>query len=242
MGKNSIQSNLTKDDLIAEIRLTLGADFILSLMELIVGGKDGLQPVERTVIDRCVRQMYREHLQDPETSKMPTLQTLYDLLCSQPEGEAVRLATALEIYVSGSLNVFNHETNVDLNRRLVCLDLKKLGAGLRTIAMLIMQDLVNSQEMCIRDRHHPVAHINPHMGYRAGAVIGSREKDNVAGLCLGGRNDSTLVVNALRRGTGQVVDAAGRVHPADKARIVKGLSLIHILVAASFPVTGFKVV
>ena len=68
-------------------------------------------------------------------------QTLYDLLCSQPEGEAVRLATALEIYVSGSLNVFNHETNVDLNRRLVCLDLKKLGAGLRTIAMLIMQDM-----------------------------------------------------------------------------------------------------
>ena len=125
--------------------LTLKSDFILSMCELIVGGKDGLQPVERTVIDRCVRQMYREHLQNPEISKMPTLQTLYDLLCSQPEGEAVRLATALEIYVSGSLNVFNHETNVDLNRRLVCLDLKKLGAGLRTIAMLIMQDLVNSQ-------------------------------------------------------------------------------------------------
>ena len=93
-------------------------------------------------------------------------------------------------------------------------------------------------------KHHPAAHINPHMGYRAGAVIGSREKDNVAGLCLGGGNDSTLVVNALRRGTGQVVDAAGRVHPADKARTVKGggragatpyigpadvlLSLIHI--------------
>ena len=125
--------------------LALKADFILSLCELVVGGKEGLKPVEKTVIDRCVRQMYREHLQDPETSKMPTLQTLYDLLCSQPEGEAVRLATALEIYVSGSLNVFNHETNVDLNRRLVCLDLKKLGAGLRTIAMLIMQDLVNSQ-------------------------------------------------------------------------------------------------
>ena len=85
--------------------MALKADFILSLMELIVGGKDGLQPVERTVIDRCVRQMYREHLQNPETAKMPTLQTLYDLLCSQPEGEAVRLATALEIYVSGSLNV-----------------------------------------------------------------------------------------------------------------------------------------
>lgn len=70
--------------------------------------------------------------------------------------------------------------------------------------------------------HHPVAHINPHMGHRAGAVIGSREKDNVAGLCLGGGNDSALVVNALRRGTGQVVDAAGRVHPADETRTVKG--------------------
>ena len=139
---NPMDIDLSFDE---ENPMALKADFILSLMELIVGGKDGLQPVERTVIDRCVRQMYREHLQDPETSKMPTLQTLYDLLCSQPEGEAERLATALEIYVSGSLNVFNHETNVDLNRRLVCLDLKKLGAGLRTIAMLIMQDLVNSQ-------------------------------------------------------------------------------------------------
>ena len=139
---NPMDIDLSFDE---ENPMALKADFILSLMELIVGGKDGLQPVERTVIDRCVRQMYREHLQNPETSKMPTLQTLYDLLCSQPEGEAVRLATALEIYVSGSLNVFNHETNVDLNRRLVCLDLKKLGAGLRTIAMLIMQDLVNSQ-------------------------------------------------------------------------------------------------
>ena len=139
---NPMDIDLSFDE---ENPMALKADFILSLMELIVGGKDGLQPVERTVIDRCVRQMYREHLQDPETSKMPTLQTLYDLLCSQPEGEAVRLATALEIYVSGSLNVFNHETNVDLNRRLVCLDLKKLGAGLRTIAMLVMQDLVNSQ-------------------------------------------------------------------------------------------------
>ena len=42
--------------------------------------------MERTVIDRCVRQMYREHLQNPETAEMPTLQTLYDLLCAQPEG------------------------------------------------------------------------------------------------------------------------------------------------------------
>ena len=139
---NPMDIDLSFDE---ENPMALKADFILSLMELIVGGKDGLQPIDRTVIDRCVRFMYREHIQHPEKKQMPTLQDLYELLCKQPEAEASRLATSLEIYVSGSLNVFNHETNVDLNRRLVCLDLKKLGAGLRTIAMLIMQDLVNSQ-------------------------------------------------------------------------------------------------
>ncbi len=125
--------------------MALKSDFILSLCELIVGGKDGLQPVERTVIDRCVRLVYRDCVLNPARAKMPTLQDLYELLRKQPEPEAKRLATALEIYVAGSLNVFNNETNVDLNSRLVCLDLKQLGAGLRTIAMLIMQDLVWSR-------------------------------------------------------------------------------------------------
>lgn len=122
--------------------MALKADFILSLMELIVGGKDGLQPVERTVIDRCTRLVYRDLLMHPETAAAPTLQDLHTVLCDQPEPEAKRLATALEIYVCGSLNVFNNPTNVDLESRVVCLDLKQLGAGLRTIAMLIMQDLV----------------------------------------------------------------------------------------------------
>ncbi len=77
--------------------LALKADFILSLMELIVGGKDGLQPVERTVIDRCVRLLYRDFITNPGTAKMPTLQDLYALLCEQPEAESKRLATSLEI-------------------------------------------------------------------------------------------------------------------------------------------------
>jgi len=92
--------------------LALKADFILSLMELVVGGKDGLQPVERTVIDRCTRLVYRDVLQNPDTAPMPILQDLYELLNQQPEAEAKRLAVALEIYCSGSLNVFNHRTNV----------------------------------------------------------------------------------------------------------------------------------
>ncbi|MDL2233098.1 hypothetical protein LJC63_05900, partial [Ruminococcaceae bacterium OttesenSCG-928-L11] len=87
---------------------TLKSDFILSLCELIVGSKDGLQPVEKTIIDRCVRLVYREFLIDPVPERMPILEDLYNLLRAQTEPEAQRLATALEIYVSGSLNVFKN--------------------------------------------------------------------------------------------------------------------------------------
>ena len=121
--------------------LALKADFILSLMELVVGGKDGLQPVERTVIDRCTRLVYHDVLQNPETAEMPILQDLYELLTVQPEPEAKRLATALEIYCSGSLNVFNHRTNVDTDKRVICIVLNKLGAGLRKIAMHVTNEL-----------------------------------------------------------------------------------------------------
>jgi len=69
----------------------------LSLCELIVGGKSGLEPVEKTIIDRCVRLVYREFLADPKPEKMPILQDLYDLLRKQDEPEARRIATALEI-------------------------------------------------------------------------------------------------------------------------------------------------
>ena len=92
--------------------LTLKSDFILSLCELIVGGKAGLEPVEKTIIDRCVRLVYRDYLSDPTPDKMPILEDLYNLLRKQTEAEAQRIATALEIYVTGSLNVFNHKTNV----------------------------------------------------------------------------------------------------------------------------------
>jgi len=119
----------------------LKADFILSLMELVVGGKDGLEPIERTVIDRCTRLVYKDVMQNPETAKMPILQDLYELLKDQPEPEAKRLATALEIYCVGSLNVFNHQTNVDMKKRVTCVVLKKLGAGLRKIAMHVTNEL-----------------------------------------------------------------------------------------------------
>jgi len=122
--------------------LTLKSDFILSLCELIIGGKQGLEPVEKTIIDRCVRLVYRDYLANPSPDRMPILGDLYDLLRKQTESEAQRIATALEIYITGSLNVFNRRTNVELNNRLVCYDIKELGKGLKKIAMLILQDAV----------------------------------------------------------------------------------------------------
>ena len=133
--------------------LTLKSDFILSLMELIVGGKAGLEPVEKTVIDRCVHMVYREYLQDPRPEKMPVLGDLYALMREQPEPEAQRLATALEIYVTGSLNVFNHRTNVEIKSRIVCYVIKKLGKQLKKFGMQVVQDQVWGRVSENREAH-----------------------------------------------------------------------------------------
>ena len=133
-----INSNYSEED----NPVALKADFILSLCELIVGGKEGLQPVEKTVIDRCVHQIYQNYFNDPRPENMPLLEDLYFALLAQEEKEAHHVATALEIYVKGSLNLFNHRTNVDIENRLVCYDIKELGKQLKKIGMLIVQDQV----------------------------------------------------------------------------------------------------
>ena len=133
--------------------IALKADFILSLCELIVGGKNGLEPIEKTIIDRCVRMVYRDFLANPDTAEMPILQDLYDLMLKQTEPEAQRIATALEMYVTGSLNVFNHRTNVDMNNRLICFDIKELGKQLKKIGMLVVQDCVWNRVTVNRAEH-----------------------------------------------------------------------------------------
>ena len=122
--------------------LALKADFILSFCELIADGREGLKPVEKTVIDRCVHQIYRKYFADPKPENMPLLEDLYEALLMQEENEARHVATMLEIYVKGSLNLFNHHTNVDINNRLVCYDIKELGKQLKKLGMLIIQDQV----------------------------------------------------------------------------------------------------
>ena len=136
-----------------ESPVSLKADFILSLCELIIGGKSGLEPVEKTIIDRCVRLVYQEYLQNPAEDNMPILEDLYTCILKQEEPEAKRIATALEIYVKGSLNVFNHRTNVDISNRLVCFDIKELGKQLKKIGMLVVQDQVWNRVTVNRAMH-----------------------------------------------------------------------------------------
>ena len=137
---NPMDLNLDYSD--DENPLSLKVDFLLSFCDIVVGSKDGLQPVEKTVIDRCVRQVYQKYLSDPRPENMPILGDLYDTLRAQTEKEAQFIATALEIYVTGSLNVFNHRTNVDIDNRIVCYDIKELGKQLKQLGMLVIQDQV----------------------------------------------------------------------------------------------------
>ena len=148
---NPMDLNLNYSD--DENPLSLKSDFILSLCELIVGGKDGLMPVEKTIIDRCVRMVYRDYLSDPVPENMPILEDLYNELRRQEEKEAQYIATALEIYVSGSLNVFNHRTNINIENRIVSFGIKELGKQLKKIGMLIVQDAVWNRVTVNREAH-----------------------------------------------------------------------------------------
>ena len=143
-----INLNYSEDD----NPLALKSDFILSFCELAAGGRNGLEPVEKTVIDRAVRIVYRPYIADPLPENMPLLEDLYDEIKRQPEPEAQRIAAALELYVHGSLNVFNHRTNVDINNRIVCFDIKELGKQLKSLGMLVIQDQVWNRVSQNRDQ------------------------------------------------------------------------------------------
>ena len=120
--------------------LSLKSDFILSLFELVVGEKK-LSAEEISVIDRCLPILYKTYFENPVSENMPILEDLYNLLQKQEETVGKKLAVEMEIYVKGSLNVFNHRTNVDTNNRVVCYDIKELGKQLKKIGMLIIQDV-----------------------------------------------------------------------------------------------------
>ena len=122
--------------------LALKSDFVLSFCELVIGGKNGLEAIEKTVIDRAVQVIYRPYLADPRPENMPILSDLHQALLDQHIPEADRVAQALDLYVNGSLNVFNHRTNVNIENRIVAFDIKELGKQLKKLGMLIVQDQI----------------------------------------------------------------------------------------------------
>lgn len=121
------------------------SDFIISLCEQVVGGRYGLDGEEVSLVDRCVRNMYEKYMENPIKENMPILEDFYNILLEQKNDKATGIATRLEIYVLGSMNVFNHRTNVNIDNRIVCFDIKELGSTLKMLGMLIVQETVWSR-------------------------------------------------------------------------------------------------
>ena len=124
-----------------ESPLKMKVDFMLSFFSCLVG-KEGLSSTDQGIIDRCLTLTYGKYLQTFDEEDLPTLNEFYDVLRSQPESEAEKLALSFEVYIKGNLNVFSHKTNVELKNRVICFDIVDLGKQLKTLGMLIVLDYV----------------------------------------------------------------------------------------------------
>lgn len=129
--------------------ITLKSDFIGSLCETVIGGRFGLTPIQKAIIDRCVRLVYQPYLEHMRSLKsnitfdaeyMPTLVDFYELLLSQPEPEAQNIALSLELYVTGSLDTFAHRSNVNTHSRFVVFDIKDIGSGMKEMGLQVCID------------------------------------------------------------------------------------------------------
>ncbi len=135
------------ENLEGENPISTKSDFLISFCELIISDKYGLTSEEISAIDKCTSRIYTRFFNNnPSIEKMPTLK---DLLAEFRLGDVVntlkRVANSLEMYVTGTQNIFAHQTNIDIENRLVCFDIKELGSQLKKVAMLIIQDQVWSR-------------------------------------------------------------------------------------------------
>ena len=115
--------------------IVVKSEFIMSLIEQI--DKKGVGPQHKSIIDRCIANVYRNA---EETGTIPTLCTLREMLLEQPEPEAQQIALSLELYTTGSLDIFGHQSNVDLEKRVVVFDIHGLGAQLKPTGLLVITD------------------------------------------------------------------------------------------------------
>ncbi len=148
--------------------IQLKSAFIITLMDLIAGGTNGLGNDEKGIIDECIRHIYDKYFEDPTPEKMPVLANLYEELlrydprqgnpfmeehlCVEARKQAVRIANSLNLYANGSQNYFNHRTNVDSDNRILCFDIRDLSNQLKEIGMLIVQDAVWNRVSKNRER------------------------------------------------------------------------------------------
>jgi len=113
------------------------SQFVMSLFEQL--DRDGIKPIDRSIIDRCVALVYQDCYQ---TKQMPTLTTLRKKLLEQPEIEARSLALKLELFTDGSLDVFSYETNINTSNRIISYDILNLGKQLKTMGLLVITDTI----------------------------------------------------------------------------------------------------
>lgn len=126
--------------------VTMKSDYICMLCETAMSGRYQLTSGEKSIIDRCVRELYKPYLKHMstlpaeitcDTSASPTMDSFYELLMSQPEPDAQNIALSLEIYCRGSFDTFAHHTNVDINNRLVVYDIKDIGTGMLELGLQV---------------------------------------------------------------------------------------------------------
>ncbi len=117
------------------------SEFILSLFEQLVGAGN-LSAKEKSILDRCTADVYREYIRGGYRGQVPTLKDLYRELMAQPEEEARGLALSSELFINGSLNTFAQSTNVDTKSRIIDYDIRELGEQLMPLGMLVTLDSI----------------------------------------------------------------------------------------------------
>jgi len=117
-------------------------EFMLGLCEQCMG--ESLNSRQKSIIDRCVRKLYIEIARSRE-KYVPVMSDFYDILMNQPEEEAKDIALSLELFVNGSLNIFNHQTNVDVDNRFTVYGIRDLGTELSPITMLVMMESIQNR-------------------------------------------------------------------------------------------------
>lgn len=134
---------------------TAKAEFVLSLCEQIMG-RENIQAGDKSLIDRSLKHIYKPLIKSGYKDACPTLTDLYNDLKEQPHERAHEIALALELFATGSMNMFAHPTNVDMSNRLICFNIQSLGDQLKPVAMLSMLEYINTCVMS-NERNDPKA-------------------------------------------------------------------------------------